>query len=186
MPKGKKIVWTDEMREQAVKFYDSGFSPVMIAEKMGLSRTPVRLLLSTERPLRSHIEASLCAVKNGRHFSGLLIPKQYVCGICGDDFTSRSATAVVCSRCAPRGTIFQRIAYEYGISKQQYEKMLENQNNMCAVCREKPPRCIDHCHKTGKVRGLLCHGCNSGIGHLEKENGWLNKAQKYLGSENKI
>ena len=62
---------------------------------------------------------------------------------------------------------------KYGITREQYFEMLEEQGYKCAICgkpRELHSRnfAVDHNHKTGKVRGLLCDGCNYGVGFLEK------------------
>jgi hypothetical protein len=56
---------------------------------------------------------------------------------------------------------------KYGLEIQEYEEMLESQNHRCYVCRVKPKRKlnIDHNHKTGKVRKLLCPSCNTALGH---------------------
>lgn len=61
-------------------------------------------------------------------------------------------------------------SYRYGVSPEQYNGMLLTQNNTCAICKNpfiKTPH-IDHCHTTGKVRGLLCGPCNTGLGVYEK------------------
>lgn len=60
----------------------------------------------------------------------------------------------------------------YGITKEQYEQMLEEHLNQCAICGKKVEDCekslsIDHDHETGKVRGLLCAGCNFLVGRIE-------------------
>lgn len=74
----------------------------------------------------------------------------------------------------------------YGLTVQAFDKMLEDQNNKCAVCgnlfTDKGNRyaCVDHCHDTGKVRGLLCVKCNSGIGLLGDSIKMLEKAIQYL------
>lgn len=60
--------------------------------------------------------------------------------------------------------------------------MLEEQGNRCAICNEastKRAMSIDHDHKTGKVRGLLCDSCNLSLGHLEREM-FVEKAMRYL------
>ena len=51
---------------------------------------------------------------------------------------------------------------EYGLSVTGYQKLLAQQNGVCAICRE-PDRdlCVDHDHRTGRVRSLLCNGRNS-------------------------
>src|SRR6266851_2205326 len=58
-----------------------------------------------------------------------------------------------------------RVLKRYGISEEEYERLLRLQNGVCAICKEKPEGwlCVDHCHLTGKVRGLLCKNCNSAL-----------------------
>lgn len=81
-----------------------------------------------------------------------------------------------------------RLASKYGLSVADYERMHVEQEGVCAICgREqmqaarngKKPLHVDHCHATGKVRGLLCKECNTTLGHIEKEE-WLTKALAYL------
>ena len=70
----------------------------------------------------------------------------------------------------------------YGIEPDVYRKMLETQNNQCKICTKpfvKAP-CIDHCHKTGKIRGLLCRKCNTAIGLLEDSIANITRAAIYL------
>jgi hypothetical protein len=60
----------------------------------------------------------------------------------------------------------------YGVTKEKYETMLEEHLNKCAICGKNNEDCekslsIDHCHNTGKVRGLLCAGCNFLVGRIE-------------------
>jgi len=60
--------------------------------------------------------------------------------------------------------------------------MLDEQGHGCAICKSKPQKrsmSIDHNHKTGKVRGLLCDSCNLSLGHLERDE-WVEKAKLYL------
>ena len=71
----------------------------------------------------------------------------------------------------------------YGITQEQYDLMLEKQQGNCAICK-RPPKpnavlCVDHCHGTGKIRGLLCHSCNTSIGKLGGIDG-LEAALVYL------
>ena len=73
----------------------------------------------------------------------------------------------------------------YGISVDDYEKMLAKQNGVCAVCKKPRKRlCVDHCHKTKKVRGLLCGSCNLAIGNAKEDIKILHKLIDYL-RENK-
>lgn len=56
----------------------------------------------------------------------------------------------------------------YGLTKDRHAEMREAQNGLCAVCKERPCTHVDHCHKTGAIRGLLCGRCNVGLGFYEK------------------
>jgi Recombination endonuclease VII len=70
----------------------------------------------------------------------------------------------------------------YGITDPEYQNLLKTQEGKCAVCQTPmaSPH-IDHCHKTKKVRGLLCQSCNHGIGFLKDNIAILKSAIKYLG-----
>lgn len=73
----------------------------------------------------------------------------------------------------------------YGITKEQYILMWENQKGICNICREpieeKDIR-VDHCHKTGTIRGLLHNGCNLLLGHSKDSEQILSNALDYLES----
>jgi hypothetical protein len=75
---------------------------------------------------------------------------------------------------------------KYGISLIEYDALLAAQGGRCAICgRERPTRGdqmlqVDHCHRTGKVRGLLCSPCNSVLGFLEDNPLTLRAAMAYL------
>lgn len=68
----------------------------------------------------------------------------------------------------------------YGLSYEDYEHLLRIQEGKCALCKKVKILHVDHCHKTGKVRGLLCGGCNSGIGFLQEDKEILKRALEYL------
>lgn len=76
------------------------------------------------------------------------------------------------------------IRSKYRLSIEEYQRMLSDQKNQCAICgitfgkeRNKLP-CIDHSHQTNKVRALLCRKCNISLGLIE--SGFSEKANKYL------
>lgn len=52
----------------------------------------------------------------------------------------------------------------YGVTQSDVDTILLAQGNTCAICLIRTPTCVDHCHETGKVRGMLCPRCNSSIG----------------------
>lgn len=71
---------------------------------------------------------------------------------------------------------------EYGLTIEQYDAMVDAQNGACAVCGKVPryELVIDHDHATGTIRGLLCHGCNAGIGYLGDNEEGIRRALEYL------
>lgn len=71
----------------------------------------------------------------------------------------------------------------YGISAEDFDRLFVEQGGVCAVCRIKPPVDVDHCHSTGAVRGLLCRGCNVGLGQLGDSVEGLQRAIDYLRKE---
>ena len=77
-----------------------------------------------------------------------------------------------------------KLKREYDISFEQYELMKESQNNTCGICKSPLQTSnevhIDHCHSSGKVRGILCRWCNLGLGHFKDSVDNLKSAQKYL------
>lgn len=71
----------------------------------------------------------------------------------------------------------------YGITSEDYEKMLATQGGGCAICERKPgdrPLHVDHCHASNVVRGLLCHQCNWYLGTLEGGPGVFARLIDYL------
>ena len=78
-----------------------------------------------------------------------------------------------------------QLRYKFGITLEDYERILQTQGNRCAVCRT--DKCstgrnfaVDHCHTTGKVRGLLCKDCNLLIGRAKDRADVLREAAAYL------
>lgn len=76
----------------------------------------------------------------------------------------------------------------YGITLEDYNQILAQQAEKCAICGKHQSEFnydlyVDHDHKTNKVRGLLCCGCNTGLGHFEQLK---DKMQNYLDHHEKI
>jgi len=72
----------------------------------------------------------------------------------------------------------------YKISKKDYDELCKKQAYRCKICGELPSKgkrlCVDHDHSIGKVRGLLCHKCNTGLGMFQDSATIMRKAIKYL------
>ena len=70
---------------------------------------------------------------------------------------------------------------EYGLTFDQYEKMLKDQNGICAMLGcHRPAACVDHDHMTGVVRKLLCKSCNAALGIFGDDPEKLRKAAEYI------
>ena|SRR5580698_2982676 len=85
----------------------------------------------------------------------------------------------------------QMVAAErlYGIQPDDYMRMWHEQKGVCALCggidvdgKTRRTKClhVDHCHSTGKVRGLLCHKCNHGLGAFKDDSALMRRAAEYI------
>ena len=74
-----------------------------------------------------------------------------------------------------------RLRQRYNVTLEWFDTQIQKQCGRCGVCNQillKPD--VDHNHKTGQARGLLCHQCNMLIGYLEKFSELLSSASEYL------
>lgn len=91
-----------------------------------------------------------------------------------------------CNSCLEHRKYKAFIKKTYGITYDTYEEILKEQDHKCAICKCEVSNkrvkkfSVDHDHKTGKVRGLLCSKCNSGLGHFNDSQESLLEAIKYL------
>ncbi len=78
------------------------------------------------------------------------------------------------------------LKYKYGITELEYARLLALQNGTCAICKSVDTGWkhewfhVDHCHETGKIRGLLCNGCNPGLGSFRENPEFLRNAAFYI------
>lgn len=81
------------------------------------------------------------------------------------------------------------LKHSFGITNEDYLQMLTSQHGKCAICTKTPEEgiflCVDHDHKTGKIRGLLCHRCNKLLGFAQDSVETLNEAISYLRKSSK-
>lgn len=72
-------------------------------------------------------------------------------------------------------------AKEYGITETELQSLFDSlEDGKCQICNAREGTHIDHCHQTGKVRGILCGRCNTGIGMLGDNSAAVQKAAEYL------
>jgi hypothetical protein len=82
---------------------------------------------------------------------------------------------------------YSKVKRKYGLSREEYDKLMEQTH--CQICeadlRERKNLTqygahLDHCHTTGKIRGVLCGACNIGLGHFRDNPEFLRRAADYL------
>lgn len=83
--------------------------------------------------------------------------------------------------------LVKRKAYHYirnyGISLEELDNWKERVKNVCSICSKNSELVIDHCHGTGRIRGLLCNKCNQGLGSFNDDPNIMKNAIKYLNGE---
>jgi nitrate/TMAO reductase-like tetraheme cytochrome c subunit len=85
----------------------------------------------------------------------------------------------------PRNRKSEKLQLRYGLNYEQWEKLRENEGHACMICgiteSENSRRLdVDHCHSSGKVRGILCNPCNNMIAHAKDNVAVLRAAAEYL------
>jgi hypothetical protein len=100
---------------------------------------------------------------------------------------SFAGNRATCNTCVNGGHLLEvdrredrRLRDAYGISLEDYQRMAGEQGGLCAICKQPERLVVDHDHRTGKVRGLLCAKCNSGIGMLGDSGDVARNAADYL------
>jgi hypothetical protein len=116
--------------------------------------------------------------------------KEKECKWCGSLFKPQAPSHLYCSQdCKDNGWSNNYLSRAYSISHKDYENLEEKQEGKCAICGSEgfiinkygfKKIVVDHDHETGKVRGLLCHNCNRGLGLFQDSSDFLRKAANYL------
>ena len=105
--------------------------------------------------------------------------RQVYCKVCLGKYNHANKKA------NPRKVWEQGIRHRYGLTLEDFNRLLQEQGDSCAVCGGPPFGCgwtfhIDHDHVTGKVRGLLCQNCNVALGAVKDNPEHLQKLIAYL------
>jgi hypothetical protein len=100
------------------------------------------------------------------------------------DFGINTATKTgynyACKECIKHRNQEQYFKHLWGLSLSELEQLKKKQKYKCACCKEKVDLVIDHHHKTGLVRGLLCNQCNQAIGKLKDNEQIVSNVLRYL------
>lgn len=148
--------------------------------------------LEHERGRRRSIEKNQANVAAGKRVSRRVAETpagQKWCARCQQfrsltSFTGGKKVAAYCQPCQRFYNSERRIKIQFGMSWDDYELLLACQDHRCAICRGKPRKylfAVDHDHKTGEVRGLLCSRCNHRLlGSANDDPARLRAAADYL------
>jgi DNA-directed RNA polymerase subunit RPC12/RpoP len=107
-----------------------------------------------------------------------------LCNVCGDPKHANQFRKGewVCKKCRSTQRQHHRRLHEYGLTFDEFSTLLDQQEGKCAICGhefEGEPM-VDHDHETRRVRGLLCHHCNTGLGLFRDNATTLEIAAHYL------
>jgi len=78
------------------------------------------------------------------------------------------------------GARIYHLRQRYGLDEAEFSDILARQGGVCAICRLTAPSHLDHCHESGRVRGVLCVPCNNGLGLFRDDPDRLESAARYL------
>jgi hypothetical protein len=116
------------------------------------------------------------------------------CGWCGTTFSPQGPSHLYCSElCRRQVNSDKHYKRRYGVGLRWVQEKLDEQNCLCAICNNTPFKMredhvsglnLDHCHKTGIPRALLCHNCNRGLGLFQDNPDYLRAAANYLEHHN--
>ncbi|WP_373041322.1 endonuclease VII domain-containing protein [Streptomyces sp. NRRL S-448] len=94
-----------------------------------------------------------------------------------------SASDGLATRCKACRAVDGRAGHlkrSYGMTEADRDEMIDAQGGLCCICLKRPAVHVDHCHKTGRVRGVLCFNCNTAIGKLGDDPDAARRVVSYL------
>ena len=112
-----------------------------------------------------------------------------LCRTCGEvkphsewhrNATASDGLSTRCKACRAVQGRQDHLKRQYGMTEAERDEMVASQMGLCVICLEAPAVHVDHCHKTGRVRGVLCFNCNSAIGKLGDDPDAVRRAAAYL------
>ncbi|WP_405738856.1 endonuclease VII domain-containing protein [Streptomyces sp. NBC_00028] len=112
-----------------------------------------------------------------------------LCRTCGEvkphsewhrNATASDGLSTRCKACRAVQGRQDHLKRQYGMTEAERDEMVASQMGLCVICLKAPAVHVDHCHKTGRVRGVLCFNCNSAIGKLGDDPDAVRRAAAYL------
>ncbi|MFJ8362554.1 endonuclease VII domain-containing protein [Streptomyces sp. NPDC093984] len=116
-------------------------------------------------------------------------PGHKLCRTCGQvkphsewhrNATASDGLSTRCKACRAVQGRQGHLKRQYGITEAERDELIASQAGVCCICLSAPAAHVDHCHETGRVRGVLCFNCNFGLGLLRDDPEAMNRAADYL------
>ncbi|MER6675975.1 endonuclease VII domain-containing protein [Streptomyces sp. NPDC000983] len=112
-----------------------------------------------------------------------------LCRTCGEvkphsewhrNATASDGLATRCKACRVIQGRQRHLQRHYGITEGERDELIASQGGVCCICLEALPAHVDHCHQTGRVRGVLCFSCNAALGQFKDRPDAMRRAAAYV------
>ncbi len=95
--------------------------------------------------------------------------------------TASDGLSTRCKACrAVEGGRAGHLKRQYGLTEAERDRLIAAQGGVCCICLSAPPEHVDHCHETGRVRGVLCFSCNAALGQFKDRPDAIRRAAAYV------
>ncbi|WP_327716057.1 endonuclease VII domain-containing protein [Streptomyces sp. NBC_00490] len=94
--------------------------------------------------------------------------------------TSSDGWASYCRECRAERNRISYFRRKYGLAPHQLDLLIAEQQGICCICLAAPAEHVDHCHETGRVRGVLCFSCNAALGQFKDRPDVIRRAATYV------
>ncbi|WLW56308.1 endonuclease VII domain-containing protein [Streptomyces sp. YU58] len=112
-----------------------------------------------------------------------------LCRMCGEvkpwnewhrNATASDGLSTRCKACRAAQSRRDHLKRHYGITEAERDELIASQGGVCCICLAAVPEHVDHCHKTGRVRGVLCFSCNAALGQFKDRPDAIRRAAAYV------
>ncbi|MEU9102717.1 endonuclease VII domain-containing protein [Streptomyces sp. NPDC048361] len=93
---------------------------------------------------------------------------------------SSDGWASYCRTCRAQRNRISYFHRKYGLTPAQLDALVADQQGICCICLSAPAQHVDHCHETGRVRGVLCFSCNAALGQFKDRPDVMRRAATYV------
>ncbi|MFE1833783.1 endonuclease VII domain-containing protein [Streptomyces sviceus] len=112
-----------------------------------------------------------------------------LCRTCGEikpwsewhrNATASDGLSTRCKTCRAAQNRRDHLKRQYGLTEAERDELIASQGGVCCICLAAVPEHVDHCHKTGRVRGVLCFSCNAALGQFKDRPDAIRRAAAYV------